>query len=282
MRWETHTAKVLGLRINYAKAGGGPPLVLVHGAVASHVAWWENIIPLSQHFTVYAPDLPSHGDSEAVKHGKALMFGAPRFIGEFMDAVGVRRAVLVGNSGGGTLIALFAMRSPDRTSHLVLVDSGGFGREVSWFLRIASLPLVGELLHLRTINSDSSLQASIFHKPRPMDPELAKELRRVRNLWDTRMAVAKAIRGGISIFGARKEMLLTDQLKTLNVPLLIVWGEKDPILPISQALRAANQLPEARVHIMRDCGHWPHMENPEEFNRTVLGFLGIGEREKGD
>ena len=281
MRWETHTGKALDLNISYTVAGGGPPLVLVHGAAASSVTWCDNIGPLSQHYTVYAPDLPAHGDS-GVPHGDLhKSFGDPRFLLDFMDNLGIEKASLIGNSGGGSISAMFSLRHPERVDRLVLVDAGGLGRSVSWFIRIASLPLVGKILHLHTINSDRALVASIFHKPRPIDPEIARELRRARNSWHTRMAVVQAIRAGFNIFGVKKELILLDQLRGLDVPLFIVWGEKDGILPVSHALEASKRLPNAKLHIMRDCGHWPHMENPEEFNKAVIQFLEEPESVKG-
>jgi len=273
MKWETQTEEVQGLRISYAVAGDGPPLIMLHGAAASHVTWCDNIGPFSRRYTVYAPDLPNHGDSETPQGPPHEVFASPAFLLAFMDALGIERASLIGNSGGGAIAARFATRYPERVDRLVLVDSGGLGRPVSWFLRIASLPLVGELLHLHTINSDRALTASIFHRPRPIDPEVARELRQARNSWSTRMAVVKGVRAGIGLFGVKKEMLLLDQLEGLKAPLLIVWGEKDPVLPVSHALEASERLPDAVVHIMRDCGHWPHMENPEEFNRVAMDFL---------
>jgi len=274
MTWEKRVHEVQGLRINYVVVGQGPAVILVHGGVASHVAWWENIGPLSERYTVYAPDLPAHGDSEAPSGSPPHeVFAAPAFLLNFMDALGIEQASLIGNSGGGSIAAMFAIHHPKRVDRLVMVGAGGLGRPVSWFVRIASIPLVGELLHLHTINSDRALIASIFHKPRPLDPEVARQLREARNKWDTRMTVVKAIRSGINIFGAKKETLLLDQLKELRVPLLIVWGEKDDVLPVSHARKAARELPDAAVHIMRGCGHWPHMENSEEFNRVVLRFL---------
>ena len=273
MRWETRTGKALGLKINYGFAGAGPPVILLHGAAASHVTWCGNIGPLSQRYTVYAPDLPAHGDSEVSPGDPHETFGDPRFLLDFIDNLGIERASIIGNSGGGSVSAMFAIRYPERVDKLVLVDAGGLGRSVSWFLRIASLPLVGRILHLHTINSDRALVASIFHKPRPIDPDIARELRRARNSWHTRMAVVKAIREGFNIFGVKKEMILLDQIRELEMPLLIVWGEKDGVLPVSHALEASKKLPNATVRIMRDCGHWPHMENPEKFNQLVMGFL---------
>jgi 4,5:9,10-diseco-3-hydroxy-5,9,17-trioxoandrosta-1(10),2-diene-4-oate hydrolase len=95
------------------------------------------------------------------------------------------------------------------------------------------------------------------------------------------MAVVQAIRAGFNIFGMKKEMLFLDQLRDLDIPLFIVWGEKDGILPVSHALDASAKLPNAKLHIMRDCGHWPHMESPEEFNEVVIQFLEEPESLKG-
>lgn len=273
MAWERRVQEVQGLKVSYVVAGGGPPVILIHGMGSSHVTWVENIGPLSQRYTMYALDLPAHGDSEDPRGVPYGPFAGSDFLGSFMDALGLQSASLIGNSGGGSAAAIFAIHHPERVDRLVLVDAGGLGRPVSWFLRIASIPLVGELLHLHTIRSDRALVASIFHKPRPIDPEVARELRRARNEFTTRMKVVKAIRSGINLFGARKETLILDQLRGLKVPLLIVWGEKDHVLPVSHARNAAKKLPNAVVYIMRDCGHWPHMENPEEFNQLVMRFL---------
>ena len=273
MEWETRTQKVQGLRTNYAVAGSGPPVILIHGMGACHVTWYENIGPLSQHFTVYALDLPAHGDSENPSRGVFNTPAGAQFIRQFMDRLRIRRASLIGNSAGGGIAAMFAIGNPSRVERLVLVDSSGLGRPVAWFLRLTSVPLVGELLHLCTGNGEKTLISSIFHRPRPLKPEVSRQLLDTRNRWSTRMRVVQSIRSGVGLLGTRKRLQLVERLRELEIPLLVVWGEHDRVLPVSHAYEAARELPNAVVHIMRDCGHWPHMERPQEFNRLVETFL---------
>ena len=87
------------------------------------------------------------------------------------------------------------------------------------------------------------------------------------------MRVVQSIRSGVGLLGTRKRLQLVERLRELEIPLLVVWGEHDRVLPVSHAYEAARELPNAVVHIMRDCGHWPHMERPREFNRLVETFL---------
>ena len=92
------------------------------------------------------------------------------------------------------------------------------------------------------------------------------------------MKVVEAIRSEVNLFGTRKKALIVDQLRKLEMPLLIVWGENDRVFPVSHAREAAEKVPNAVVHIMGDCGHWPQMDKWDEFNQLVLTFLDNPER----
>ena len=251
----------------------GPPLVLVHGLGASMEVWGENIAPLAQHHTVYALDLPGHGKSDKPRGiGYDAVSGA-HFLVRFMDAVGVPTVTLMGNSAGGLITAICAVIYSQRVERLVLVDAAGLGRQMVWFLRFASLPIIGELLYIPNVRNASNLIKGVFYRPRPMVDDLVAELVRTRNTPDVKAAALSALRSGVNLWGLRKSMMVLDPIKGLAKPLLIVWGREDRIIPASHAERAARVLPDDVVHIIPQCGHWPQMERPEEFNPLVLRFL---------
>ena len=227
---------------------------------------------------MYALDLPAHGDSENPSGVPYITSVGARFIERFMDALGIQSASLIGNSAGGGIAATLAIRRPSRVDRLVLVDSSGLGRPVSWLLRLTSIPIWGELFHLSTMGSDAGLIRSIFNKRQSLDSESGTRLHRIRNIWSSRMKVVEAIRSEVNLFGTRKKALIVDQLRKLEMPLLIVWGENDRVFPVSHAREATEKVPNAVVHIMGDCGHWPQMDKWDEFNQLVLTFLDNPER----
>ncbi|MDP3064227.1 MAG: alpha/beta fold hydrolase [Chloroflexota bacterium] len=273
MDWELRFQVVDGARVRYAVAGEGPAVVLVHGLGACLASWWENIGPLSKHFRVYALDMPSHGESEPLPGVDHDAVKSARFLTHFLDAMSVPRASLVGNSAGGLVTAMCALNHPERVERLVLVDSAGLGRPVSWFLRIASLPLAGGILHLRTVPSNQAVMRELFYRPQQIGDALAAELLRARNRQHTRSAMVRVLRNGVTLLGVRRAMRILDRLAQVQAPTLIVWGREDRVLPVSHAHEAARVLPQARVEVFPECGHWPQMEKAEQFNRLMVEFL---------
>ena len=139
------------------------------------------------------------------------------------------------------------------------------------------------MLEASNVRNTRALVNSIFYEPMPLNDGLVRELMRVRNLPGAKRAVLKAIRSSINLWGLKKKTEVLDQLRGLSIPLLIVWGEKDRILPVSHAYKAKEALPKAKVHVLERCGHWPQMERAEEFNSILLEFLqGKPKKEKAE
>lgn len=270
---ERRFISVNGIRTHFIESGQGYPLVLVHGLGASSISWSENVDPLSRHYRVIALDVPGHGDSEKPDNVRYNMYSGANFLDAFLDTLSIPRATIVGNSAGGLIAAQFAISKPQRLDALVLVDTGGLGRELRWFLRFASLPILGEFLENTSVRNTRALLRSIFYAPRPMEDGLLQELMRVRNLPGAKTAALECIRSHINLWGMKRDSVLTEKLRSLSMPLLIVWGEEDQIIPVSHARRAMELLPQAVVRIIPRCGHWPQMERPDEFNQIVVNFL---------
>ena len=273
-RAEKRSASVWGLNVNYVQAGEGPVVLLLHGLGTSLVSWACNIDALADAgYTVIAPDLPGSGDSDKPGHLDYSPDSAADFIFEFTEELGLKRFSLVGNSAGGVIAALFALEHPDMVEKMVLVGTGGFGRKVSWFFRIISVPLLGDLLYNRWLNEKLETTKFLFYRPPAIVDELLPEINRVKQLPGIRKAMLRSIRSSISIRGLRQRSYILGPLKASQVPLLIIWGAEDIIISASHAEAASRELPESIVRVIPECGHWPQMEKPDLVNPMLISFL---------
>lgn len=272
-----------GMDIHYVTEGDGPAVLLLHGLGASCITWEENVRPLSERFAVYALDFPGHGDSVKLGATYTTQAGIDLILG-FMDAVGVSTAALAGSSMGGLIALHTALEHPERVSHLALINTAGFGREIVGHLRVMSLPFFGELLEGPTHRSAKTMMRLVFGKRRDYPEALFQELVRTRSLPGGRDAVLKSLREGVNLFGMKPRHRLLRRLHELQVPLMIVWGALDPVFPAEHAYAAAEAAPDARFLFFPDAGHWPHMEEAARFNAELTAFLlgTCGEHNEGE
>jgi pimeloyl-ACP methyl ester carboxylesterase len=263
---------VNGMNIYYTMAGQGPPVVVLHGLGASHLTWQENFEALAENFTVYAMDIPGHGDS--VKEGVTYTIEAGiAFTLGFFDAMGLSSAALVGNSMGGLIALKVALAQPERITHLSLIDTAGFGKEIAPFLRIMSLPFIGELAERPVTRSTANMLHQIFAGRDIASETLINELVRTRSLPGAKTAVLKTLRAGVNIFGMKRVHRLLNRLPELPMPITVVWGGRDRFFPVSHAYAAAEMVPTAKLLVLPEAGHWPHMQEPEVFNNELIAFL---------
>jgi pimeloyl-ACP methyl ester carboxylesterase len=272
--YEDHYVEVDGSRVRYWVQGEGPVVLLVHGLACSVEFWQCNVGPLAREHRVYALDLPGFGLSDKEVGDFSLEYAAS-FLKSFMDAVGAGRATLAGNSMGGTLCAQFAVQFPERTDGLILVGSAGFGRELNPFLRMWSVPLVGDLVFRVYQRAFPALKRWVFCDASSIRAEWLEGAAAMLRMPGVRENTLRVARMGIDLRGQREEMFrsLHVGLGSLTVPTLIVWGDRDAAVPVAHAYVAEKLIPHSEVRIMERCGHTPQAERPEEFNELVLGFL---------
>lgn len=263
---------ILGIKTRYVVHGEGEPAVLLHGLGGSVASWRANIEPLSKLCKVYAIDLPGHGASEKPDIDYNLAF-AVRFLNAFWVEERLGRAWLMGNSTGGLIALEYAYQFPERVAGLVLVGSVGFGQELALFLRLMSVPLLGEVMSVPSRRNVRALLKIIFYDPDAIPPDIIEEMYGYRKSPGAKKAVLKALRSGVSLAGLHKSLLMHEKAKALHLPTLIAWGENDRIAPAAQAHRAQQAIEGAQLHIFPSCGHWPQMERAEEFNPLVAGFV---------
>jgi pimeloyl-ACP methyl ester carboxylesterase len=266
-----------GHRVFYRRSGSGPPVVLIHGMLNSSRHWESVARRLSSDFTVIAPDLIGHGDS-ATPRGDYSLGAHAAAIRDLLAAIGIDRATIVGHSLGGGVAMQFFWQFPQRTERLVLISSGGLGREVSPMLRAAALPGVlpvlaaaanrrtldalweaGERMKARGQSKGVYLQA-IARALRPLEQPGARE------------AFVHTLRSVIDVHGQR--VSARDRLYLLGaMPTLIVWGERDHTIPIEHGRDAHAVIAGSQFTTLPRAAHFPHLEDPEGLAAALRDFL---------
>ncbi|HAJ00338.1 MAG TPA: hypothetical protein DCL97_06670 [Dehalococcoidia bacterium] len=272
---EHKTIAINGVNVHYVEAGEGPAVLLLHGLGSSLDTWRRNVQPLADAgYRVLAPDLPGHGDSDKPVSLDYDPLAAVDFTSRLLDALGVQKASLVGNSAGGLVATMFALEHPERTGRLALVAPGGLGRQISWFLRLMSVPAIGEFLYHPWTYHLMGINKRVFHEPSSVPDGVLTEMARVHALPGSIRATLRSLRSSINLKGVRPEWQVLDRLPQLAAPLMCLWGEQDNIIPVSHSSLIKNAIPQSLVRTLPQCGHWPHMEKADEFNNLLTRFLG--------
>ena len=277
MAVEERRVDVDGTSVGYLVAGEGPPMVLLHGAGDDSLDWRWVLPVLARTRRVYAPDLPGSGNSDRPVADYSPAF-FERFVAAFMDALGLGRATLVGNSLGGLVALRLALSEPARADSLVLVDGAGLGRAVNPAFNSVNVPGLAEaaLPLWRTPKGAYGRAwgraALLFAHPSNVPSEWLAEQGRLARSPGYLEAHLTVLRNLVGPRGQREVLL--DRLPLLQVPTLVVWGERDRVFPRSQANRAIARIGDGSLCLIPDCGHLPHVECPEPFVAAVERFLG--------
>jgi pimeloyl-ACP methyl ester carboxylesterase len=258
-------------RFHYVHAGQGSPVILVSPGAATVVAWKEQLPVLARHHSVYVVDLPGQGYTQLKDHRFGWDLDAmTTALGSFMDAVGVRRAALAGNSWSGGWALAFAQRHPERVSRLALLDPTTLAGRDAWSWEILKYPVVGELLTnlfgARKSTVRSAVEQTLVHHDRLSDA-LVDEAWAPLTFHDNLEATYRLERG---LDWSQTERALP----STRTPTLVVWGRQDKIVPARQALRLGQLLPDAQVQVLDQCGHAVMLDCPGQVNALLVGFLG--------
>ena len=264
-----------GVETQYLDAGAGSLLLLLHGHEQSATSWRWVIPALARSHRVLALSLPGHGASGPAADGYAPGADLAPFVAAFLVAVGAEAPLdLVGHSAGGAIALRLTLADPSRIRTLTLVDSAGLGREVHPLLALDTVPVIGELAVMISrmpggdLIRDAMAAAMLFAQPGRIPAEFVTEqhaLGRRPGQLEASTAMARALFGP---HGQRQ--ILLDRLPALTTPTLVVSGDRDYLLPVQQAHAAVKSLPHGRLAVFPDCGHLPHIEQPDRF-AAVLG-----------
>ena len=266
-----------GHRVAYRCTGSGPVIVLVHG-ITSTSETWERVMPtLARRFTVLAPDLLGHGGS-AKPRGDYSLGAYASGIRDILIALGHERATFVGHSLGGGVAMQLAYQFPERCERLVLIDSGGLGSEVNLLLRMATLPgseLVLPLLaSQRVLGAGRGVGRVLGRLGLRVHTDIEEMARGHASLADrdARAAFVHTLRTIVDPIGQR--VSANDRLYLAEeVPFLIIWGERDSIIPVTHAHAVHERVPSSRLEIFEDAGHFPHVDEPHQFIEVLTDFI---------
>ena len=276
-----HEAVLHGHHIRYRAMGSGPVIVLVHGLTGTSGTWAGVLPSLAEHFTVIAPDLLGHGQSDKPAGDYSLGSHAC-LVRDLMLALGHEQGTIVGHSLGGGIAMQAAYQFPELVNRLVLVSSGGLGREVSVFLRAVTLPgseLVLPLVASRAVlGAGASVSRALGRIGLQAGSDLAEIARGIASLNElgARRAFVHTARSVIDAGGQRVDA--RDRLYlAAAVPSLLVWGSIDPIIPAAHGHRAHELMPGSTLEVFEGAGHFPHLDDPQHFTRLLRSFVGSTE-----
>jgi pimeloyl-ACP methyl ester carboxylesterase len=280
---EKRSVRLHGHQVVYREAGvpadGAPPrpvLLLVHGMAGSSATWKDAMGRLAERYHVIAPDLPGHGGSDKPRQDYSLGAYA-NTLRDLLIALGIDRATIVGQSLGGGVALQLAYQHPNVCERLVLVSSGGLGSEVSWLLRVFTLPGVDFLMPVAfpSFVRDAGNKMSQALAGRGIRwAKAEQEWRAYVSLTEStnRQSFVRTLRAVVDPAGqsvsAHDKLYLASRL-----PTLIIWGSDDRIIPAAHADAAHASIPGSRLVIFEGAGHFPHAEEPERFVATVNEFM---------
>jgi pimeloyl-ACP methyl ester carboxylesterase len=268
--------EVNGIHVHYKTWGQGEPtFILLHGFGASIFSWREVTEPLSQYGTVIAYDRPAFGLTERPMEWEGESPYSPQsqvdIVIGLMDALKIEKAILVGNSAGGTVSMQVALQHPERVEALILVDAAVYagGGAPSWsrsLLKTPQMNHVGPLIARQLQAQGVEFIKTAWHDPSKITQDIFdgyKKPLQAEN-WD------KAL---WQLTVASEESGLVARLSEITMPALVITGDDDRIVPTEQSLRLADELPNAELKVIAQSGHLPHEEKPAEFMQAVTEFL---------
>jgi pimeloyl-ACP methyl ester carboxylesterase len=267
-------AELHGSRIAYVDAGDGDPVVLLHG-IGSSAATWNGVMPLlAERYRVIAPDFPGHGRSSYARNDHSIA-GFALFARDLLMGLGITRATFIGHSLGGGVTMQIAYAYPEMVDRMMLVDSGGLGREVGLALRAATLPGADLVIPLICNRPIIKVTHWLAHRIKPLAHPGLQELAYVYATLAhpaARRAFLAIVRGAMDFGGQRIDA--TPKLHLAEeVPTYVVWGEADVIIPISHAQRMLDLEVVDRFEVFERAGHFPHAEEPRRFSDLVDEFM---------
>jgi pimeloyl-ACP methyl ester carboxylesterase len=274
----THSLRLHGHEVCYRTAGeDGPLVLLVHGITSSAAAWDPVTELLARDHRVLVPDLLGHGDS-AKPRGDYSLGAHAAGLRDLMIALGEERATVVGHSLGGGIAMQFAYQFAQRVERLALVSSGGLGREVGLLLRAAALPGAAQVLPFVAApwlrDAGAAVARGLGKIGLKAGSDLSGMAQGIASLGsrEARAAFTATVQSVIDPGGQRVNA--SDRLYlAAEVPTLIVWGERDPMIPVAHAHAAHAAMPGSRLELFEHAGHFPFHEDPARFAGVLGDFI---------
>ncbi|MEO5665794.1 MAG: alpha/beta fold hydrolase [Nocardioides sp.] len=278
---ELEFVEIHGHRRAFVKAGSGPALLLLHGLGCDHSTWAPIIESLAKRYTVIAPDLLGHGASDKPRADYSVG-GYANGMRDLLTVLGIERATVLGHSFGGGVAMQFAYQFPERCERLVLVASGGLGPEVTPAIRAITTPGFHQAMGLLTLPGVRHIGVTAMRALAATGNRSLRDLGEAAAIYDsfkdphTRTAIRHVVRAVLDWKG--QIVTIADRAYlTQAMPICVIWGRNDQIIPVRHAGNAAALAPSARVEVIPNAGHFPHKDHPQRFVRIVNDFIRTSE-----
>lgn len=270
---EIRQTEISGYTLNYAKAGNGPALLLIHGANFGWGVWFPNIAELAKNFTVYAIDLPGAGRSTRVDYSKL----DPKkdfleIVEKFVEYLKLEKFSIIGFSMGGWLGLQLTLRHPEKVDNLVVGNSVGFADYMAFSDRLIAFYPFAKFIARTAINPEQKHKVEKFLRDIFYDKNLSLPEEFIQYFWET-MRTSHNLLFISRLTKLHKELSLEKQLARVRTKTLVVWGENDKIIPLHKNSHNFKLIPRVQVRLIQHAGHIPSLEKPKEFNAIVENFL---------
>lgn len=270
------------LVVRYWDEGQGEPLLLIHGMGACLETWAWNIDALSAKHRVIALDLPGSGkSSRPIREDMFSLQYVGEFLRRFAEKLGVSTLSVAGNSMGGVLAIQLALMHPEMVRLLILVDSGGLGKEVHWSVSIMTVPLVNQIFAHPSRPLVRRVAGQLLHRHDSATEELIRRVVEYSQRPGTGSAVLRMAQTGVNLRGQTAPYGAAELGKIL-APTLVIWGEEDYVIPARHAEIALQAIRDCRAVVLPRAGHGPQIDRPEMFNELTLEFLATGRLTRED
>ena len=261
--------EVQGVKLVYLEAGSGTPILFIHGFCGNAFNWSEVFGPLSKNYHVIVPDLPGYGKSGCLpQKEKQIMLWYADFLAEFLDKLGVKKAVVVGNSMGGSIAVWMAVRHPDKVDKLVLEDAAGLkGGKLGLFKGVAEMTPASQTISMihAIFPTDPATEAKS-----PVSEQKRVEVSEARYNSDLAPCSSKIMKWSVVSMGKN---VTEPVLGKIAAPTLIIWGSNDDLLPVATAEKFHAKIPGSRVEIIDGGVHTPMQWRPEAFIKVLEAFI---------
>jgi pimeloyl-ACP methyl ester carboxylesterase len=272
-----HKITLQGVTYHYLEyPGSGMDLVLLHGLGSSTYSW-EEIAPLLQAegFHVWALDLKGSGWSDKPLGAGYDLFTLREEINLWLEALGLKQVVFVGNSLGGSLGLLQALENPAKISRLVLITAGAYFKKLPWVFRLARLPFSRGLSRIlfKPWLIRLAMKQAFYHRNRVTSERVAAYYQRLKSpgCLEAQITLVRSL-------DFERLSRYDSQIPKIDIPTLLIWGEQDPWIPPAIGRRLEKALPHSRLRVIPHCGHAPQEELPTETARLITEWLSIQTR----
>jgi pimeloyl-ACP methyl ester carboxylesterase len=267
--------RVDGIRLHYQEAGDedGPPIILIHGFISSNLIWSGTLLPLANAgYRVIAPDLPGYGYSDKPAGAEYTISSQAQAVVGLMDRLKIAKAIVVGASYGGAVAATIALDHPERVDKLILVGAVSNDEpKKKLLLRISRFPVVGDVVTPLFLGSRWVLRKRMQDMYRRVGKPVNERVVASRHHLLVTANVHRAMIRTARRWSANR---IEREASLIRPPTLLVWGDDDTHIPITEALKLRDAIPNSKLIVFQRCGHLPPTEYPEKFVEVIADFCG--------